>query len=381
MNRLVRYAFVILATLTLLVLLWQFRGAIVAFLISLLIAATIRPLIAWLVGRGLPSGAAQGVVYATVALIVGSLVYGFGPALFNDINSLIDESLRAYERFYPDWLTGTAWQQAIIEQLPPAPAIISAIAGDGGIQIANTLLGVTQGLFGWFSDTLLIVILSVYWSQDQNRFERLWLSLLPAQERIFARNAWRTTETVIGAFLRSTLLQSLLVAVILAVTFRFLGIPYPTLLAAGVAVAWLVVWLLPRVGIILISALVFALIFFNTSINSLLLALAGAALTAAVLGFLQGLVEPRIFNRRRFSSVLTLILVIPLVSNYGILGLLIAPPLRRRLANDWERAHPIQQPPPRTTRKHRTRHPPNPLRRNRPTLPRRFGANLPPRTR
>jgi hypothetical protein len=43
---------------------------------------------------------------------------------------------------------------------------------------------------------LLLTALSLYWSLDQQRFERLCLSLLPAETRVYARDSWRELENI-----------------------------------------------------------------------------------------------------------------------------------------------------------------------------------------
>jgi hypothetical protein len=52
-----------------------------------------------------------------------------------------------------------------------------------------------------------------------------------------------------------------------------------------------------------------------------------AALTIGVLAFLEFVVEPRLFNRRRFSSLLVVIVLLVLADEYGLIGILVAPPL------------------------------------------------------
>src|SRR3954447_5087678 len=52
-----------------------------------------------------------------------------------------------------------------------------------------------------------------------------------------------------------------------------------------------------------------------------------AVLTIAVLAFLEFVIEPRLFNRRNFSSLLVVIVVLVLLDQLGLIGILIAPPL------------------------------------------------------
>ena len=55
--------------------------------------------------------------------------------------------------------------------------------------------------------------------------------------------------------------------------------------------------------------------------------MAAAAFTIGVLSFLEFVVEPRLFNRRQFSSLLVVIVVLVLVDEFGLIGILLASPL------------------------------------------------------
>jgi putative permease len=56
-------------------------------------------------------------------------------------------------------------------------------------------------------------------------------------------------------------------------------------------------------------------------------ALAAAFLVILIMALMEFLVERRIFNRSRYSSVLLVLVMIVLADSFGLLGLIIAPPL------------------------------------------------------
>ena len=58
-KQLVGFGVAVMTTLLALVVLWQFRGVVVYVLISLTLAAVLRPLVQRLVGRGLAARAAR----------------------------------------------------------------------------------------------------------------------------------------------------------------------------------------------------------------------------------------------------------------------------------------------------------------------------------
>ena len=58
MKRLAWFTLIILATLTTVIVFWEFRVAVVLFSLSLAVAAGVRPLVDWLAARRLPRGLA-----------------------------------------------------------------------------------------------------------------------------------------------------------------------------------------------------------------------------------------------------------------------------------------------------------------------------------
>jgi predicted PurR-regulated permease PerM len=161
--------------------------------------------------------------------------------------------------------------------------------------------------------------LSIYWSINQTHFERLWLSLLPSEQRTQARDIWRTIEPDLGAYIRSEVIQSLLAAFLLGIGYWLLGSPYPALLALVGALAWLI----PVVGIAL--ALILPLLMgFLTSVP---LGLFTVLYTLMVLIAIQVWVEPRLVKRKWDNPVLTLIILLAMADAFGLPGILVAPPI------------------------------------------------------
>ena len=72
MIRIVRYTIIIVTTLTLLLLLWQFSISIVLFLLSLVLAAALRPVINSITGRYVPKRLALGIVYFLLIAAIAS---------------------------------------------------------------------------------------------------------------------------------------------------------------------------------------------------------------------------------------------------------------------------------------------------------------------
>jgi hypothetical protein len=80
-------------------------------------------------------------------------------------------------------------------------------------------------------------------------------------------------------------------------------IPWVGVLVAVIPAAWVGLSISPMLGVV------------------------AAAFTIGVLAFLEFVVEPRLFKRERFSSLLAVIVLLVLSDEYGLIGILLAPPV------------------------------------------------------
>jgi putative permease len=319
MKRLALSTGVVLATFTAAILAWEFRGAVVLFIVSLAIAATVRPLVDWFAARRLPRGLALLFAYAVcVGSIVVLVVILSGP-LLTDVQQLTKDVTSGYEQLRAQWPNGTPFQQSLAQQLPAASDLYAAITGPQGGTLLQTALGLTLGSFDLLGQLLISLVLSIYWSTNQEHFKRLWVSLLPFEMRARAREIWQSIEIGLGRYLRSQVIQSVLASILLSIGYQALGLKY----SAALALIGTIGWLIPWVGV-LFAVIPATLV--GLSAGPALAALA-AALSIGVLSFLAFVIEPRLFSRRRFSSLLVVIVVLVLLDQFGLIGILIAPPL------------------------------------------------------
>jgi putative permease len=316
-KRLVLYALAVMTTLTALVVLWQLRTAVVYVLISLTLAATIRPLFNRLIGRSLVVRVAWILLYL---VMVGSFVFFLiviGNTVIHEIQQLAHSVAVQDKWVLPLWLQGSSFQQVLLSRLPPPSKLFEAVTGSQGQLVLPAILGFTQGIGSIVSATIVILFLSLYWSINQIHFERLWLSLLPSGQRKQARGIWRTVEPEIGSYTRGQLLQSLLAGLLLGLGYWILGSPYPVLLGLAGALASLI----PVVGAVLVIIPVF-LVGLLTSVQLSLFTTLYAIVILTVLGIW---VKPRLFNRRWDNPILTVVLLIFLATAFGLIGIILAP--------------------------------------------------------
>jgi predicted PurR-regulated permease PerM len=320
MKQTVWYILVIAFTLVVLILLWQFSISIVLFALSLAVAAALRPIINNLAIRTKSKRLALSLVYS---LVIGSilvlLVVG-GQLLLKDLQKVTDDFATSYERIKNDWpREESLFRQTLAEQLPSSDDLYQAMTSEQGLLILTEEGGPGQGFFSSFGYIAIILVLSIYWSADQLRFERITVSLFPTDHRPKALHILRTVEKGVGAYLRSELLQSLLAGLILGVGYGLLELRYPVLLAVWGAVVRLIPWF----GV-LIAILPFMLLGVGSVPFSSFLAV---VYTVLVLYLLRTTIEPRVVDQQRNNSLLIVLFVIILAEAFGFIGVLLAPPL------------------------------------------------------
>jgi putative permease len=330
MSRVALNTVIVLAVLVGVYVVWQLRVAAVLFALSLALAASLRPSIAWLVRRGLPNLVALSLAYL---LVFGSLALMLAVAagpLVSEVQSFGDDFVAAYERLYERLHDKSIPRREELTALPPPDDLFAALAGEQGAALLQTVVGATFSLFGMVVDLVIVIFLGVYWSFDQVHFERLWLSLLPVERRRTARDVWQAIESDLGAYVRSEAIQSIAAGVLLWGGYRMLGQPYPVLLAFIGAIAWLIPWVgvLVAVGAVALLSVPALLLDLHTALGSLVPSL---LYTSGVLLVLQQYVEPRVFDRRRYNALVTAVIIFGMAEVAGVAGLVFGAPLAAAL--------------------------------------------------
>ncbi|MGB8980470.1 MAG: AI-2E family transporter [Anaerolineales bacterium] len=309
----------VMTTLLAVVVFWQFRIVVIYVLISLALAATVRPIDRSESRHNFAKRLLLILLYVVSIGISALLIFLVGRLLIGDLQELAQKISTQSSWMLPPWLEGGFFfQQALDRWLPTPDKLFEAITGQPQMML-SAVLGLTQGVGGSVSALIVILFLSIYWSINQNHFERLWLSLLPSEQRKHARDSWRTLEHDLGAYIRSEIIQSLLAVLLLGLGYWLLGSPYPALLAVVGAVAWLV----PIVG----AALAVILPLLLGLVTGAELGIFTVLYTLVVLIALQVWVEPRLLKRKWDNPILTLVILLAMADAFGLLGIIAAPPL------------------------------------------------------
>jgi predicted PurR-regulated permease PerM len=314
----VRVGLAVLTTIMAIVIFWQFRTAVIYVLISLILAASIRPLFTRLRGKKI-------IVRILWILFYLVVIFGLGTSLKFAVQTAatelqtIAESVSAQDKWTLLLWSDSKGLQSLFQQLPSPSVLFEAVIGNEGELVVPVLFGVVQGVGGVIAAIAIILVLSVYWSISQNHFERLWLSILPTDQRKRVRSIWQTIEHVIGAYVRGQVLHSILVGTALGLGYWLIGSSSPALLA----LVGIIGSMIPVVGLFLV---VFTTLMLGL-LTSVQISLFTVLYTIVILTALGIWVKPRLINRQWDNPILTMVLLIALADAFGIVGIVIAPPL------------------------------------------------------
>lgn len=324
LKRIMGYTAVILATLALLFVFYRLGQVVLLFVLSIILAAAISKGAVVLENRGLSRGYAILVWYLVIVGVLGLGIFLLGGPLGTEIQTIGERFPQRYDRLISSFQrSGIGWQEGVAQRLPTTDAVLRGLSDGGASEIGFQIAGLTSGILNLVVSLIAILTLTFYWLIDQDRFERLWLTLLPVQQRSVARHAWRAIEYRVGAYVRSEAAQFVLTISILWIAFRLLGVTYPTLYALYSGIVQLIPW----VGIPL-TLLPLGLMLLNTPWWFVL----ATGMVVVVVGVcMDRFVEPRLRGDAIVHPILTVLALMILGEASGIVGMLIALPLAATL--------------------------------------------------
>lgn len=333
MRKALWFILVIAITLVVLIVLWQFSVSIVLFALSLAVASALKPVINSVSGRFRSRRLALGLVYSVVIGLIVVSAITVGQLLIQDLQKAADDLVIGYEYIKTGWpMEGAEFQETLSEQLPPSDDIFQALFSEEGMITLTEDSESGQEFFSSFGYIAIIIALSVYWSADQLRFERISISMFPEKHRAKALHIWRAIEKGVGAYLRSELIQSVLSGVILGAGYWMIGIRYPALLALWAAIVRLIPWFGILIAIIplflLGGGLTFSAIF-------------AVIFTLLVLLILRQVIEAKMLDQHSNNPLIMIMFVILLAEAFGVIGVLLAPPLAVAVQIVLQKLYPL----------------------------------------
>ncbi|SKB01044.1 Predicted PurR-regulated permease PerM [Agreia bicolorata] len=295
---------------------------------AIFIALGLDPVISWFEKKKLPRWLAIIVVFVAVAGIVAGLVFAVVPIIVDQLGQLFDIVPVLVSRGQGAWVADLSNQlggfdvQAVIDQATKYLTDVGnySIIASGALAVGASI---ANGVFG----TIVVLILTLYFTASLNSIKRALYRLVPASRRErFADLSEQITDAV-GRYVVGQLSLGAINFVLSYVYLSIIQAPFPAVLAflAGM------LSLIPLVGT-LSGSIIIALVCLIPGLGSLPTFIAAAIYYLIYMQVEAYLLSPNIMNRA--VSVPGAVVVIAALAGgtlLGILGALVAIPVAASL--------------------------------------------------
>lgn len=314
-------------------------GAILTVGVAALLAYAINPLVA-LLGRWMARPLAIAIAYLIVIGTLGFIGFLVVDATVTQVTALVHQ---VSELFSPN----SAHSQSRLVKTLRDMGVTSTQIQDLGKeitrnpqQLAKGALPLISQIFGGVVDTILVIVLSVYFQIDGGRMVR-WLRTrapLPWRHRVnFLVN---TFERVIGGYIRGQISLSILVGVLTGVSMFVLGVPYALLLGV---LAFLLEFI-PIIGVFISGVACVAL----ALTKGVVLAVVVLVIFVAMHIFESDLASPRLVGRAvGLHPAVSIFALLAGSELFGLWGALFASPIAGVIQaiivevwREWKETHP-----------------------------------------
>lgn len=235
-------------------ILWQLRGLLVLLMVSVVLAASIAPVVNWAESMQVPRWIAVIIVYSLLIAGITGLVFVIGPPVFYQIEQLLRELPLFYESISgiiedlasslsqnpPDW----------IERLFDTKSITSWVIRSSQ-QLLLRSYSITKGVLGAAVSLILALFISGYMVADSKTLINSLVQFFPQpwNQRLEAQIV--PVSLRMGGYLRGRILVSLILGVATTGGLSFLGLQdFSFGLGAIAAVTNLIPFIGPLLGAI-----------------------------------------------------------------------------------------------------------------------------------
>ena len=309
-SNLVRYLLLVACVGVTVVIFDYFSGTIAVFTAAAIVAALLNMPVAWL-SRYIPRGWAIAFVSLSALILLIGFVTGIGLQVLNQGQGLLVDLQGAMKRqdLAPlhNYLETYGFER------------ITALLQEGLL----TGLGLLQSVFSGVFTGIFSAVISLYMLIDGEKLWKGFLRMIPETYR--DRFAFTFLQSVLG-FIRGQLLLMVFLTLSTAVVFPLLGVRYSLILAVIVGVLDVITGIGATLGIVLVSAMVFASQGVDIGLRALIASL--------LLGQIQdNIVHPRVMGKAMELNPVLLFLSLFIGQRVaGLLGVFLAIPMAGMIA-------------------------------------------------
>jgi predicted PurR-regulated permease PerM len=292
------------------------REILVSIALAFFIAVGLDPAVRW-VSRWMPRWAAVLTVAGAALLVFAGFLAAAIPPLSTQIT--------AFAHQLPHYLTSIKRHNGLLGRLDARYHIIKTVekkvtSGSITSTLASSALGVGKFVARTATETLIVIVLTVYFLGSLPRVKRAAYRLAPASRRARVKLLSEEILNRVGGFVLGNIFTSLIAGLGTFVWLVVLGVPYPLLLAIFVALLDLIPIVGSSIGGLIVSLVALA--------KSLPVAIATLVFYVGYRFVEDYLLTPRIMSRTvEVSGLVTVVAVLIGGALLGIVGALMAIPI------------------------------------------------------
>lgn len=282
--------------------------------LALFLAIGMEPAVSWLARRRFPRWLAVTTVFVVAFAAVGGFLAAAIPVIVEQATALVTRAPQ-YLRQAQDHNT---FLGRLNERFHLQQAVESSLSSGSGL--TGGVLGAGKAVFGIVTDTLILIVLTIYFVADLPRIRAAMYRLIPHSRRPRAILIGDNIFAKVGGYVLGNLAVSVIAGVLTLIWLLIFGVPYAALLAIAVAVLDLV----PVVGSVIGGVLV-SLVALTVSLPVALATVGFFVVYRLVEDYL--LVPKIIGNVLKVPALVTVVAVLVGGALLGVIGALVAIPV------------------------------------------------------
>lgn len=329
-KRFLAFAINLIALLIIANLLWWLRPVLkqiaawageilLPFLVGILIAYLLHPVVSALEKRNVPRSVAVILIYLLFVLVLAVFLLNTIPVFTRQLVELSDDLPRMFN-WYQTWMSEWEYHKYFLPDTIQSG--VDRVIVQSKERVAQTISDLAENARGTVSKLLgyaVIPFIAFYLLKDMPFLQRAAIQLIPRPYRRKTLVTLRDVNDVLAKYLHGQMVVALLVGVLAYVGYWLIGMPYPFVLAAAVGLTNVVPYVGPLIG-----AAPAVLVALTLSMRTVLLVVAVNLLIQMIEG---NILSPNIVGRSlRLHPLAIIFALLAGEALGGIVGLIFAVP-------------------------------------------------------
>jgi predicted PurR-regulated permease PerM len=205
-------------------------SVLLPMILALLLSSLLDPVVVWLADHGVKRGLAAALVVVGFLVALIALTVLLTRSVVNQVGDVADEATAGLVRVR-DWVTGPPLELSQ-SQVDTAIDAISQRLQDAASAIASGVFSGVSAVGGALINMVLVIVLTFFFVKDGHRFLPWVRGLAGARAGTHVAEVFGRWWTVLGAYIRTQLIVSLVDAVLIGIGLVLIGVPLAATLAA-----------------------------------------------------------------------------------------------------------------------------------------------------